>query len=148
MSSVSSRTSRGPAVLVGECGGPVLPVGAEVMLGLSLSRLASWMTPVCFGSRALSNSGICDRWRRGLVFRGQVPPGLSSKCSRSARVIKPTSFWKERLCQHSFSTCIDCIVSQWYDIRYHWYAWKSIDIDSVVRAKVGLKLELTRSGER
>lgn len=122
VSSVSSGTSRSSAVLAGECGGAMLPVGTEVMMGLSLSRLASWMTPLCSGSSALSSSVICERWRRGWGVRGWVPPGLSSKCRRSARVIQPASFRKEKLCEHPSSNCIDCIVSQGHDVRYHRYA--------------------------
>lgn len=92
VSMVSLGTSRGSAVLAGEGGGAMLPVGAEVMVGLSLPRLASWMTPVWSGSSAFNSSVICERQRRVWGVWGWVPHGLSRKCRRSARVIQPASF--------------------------------------------------------
>lgn len=99
VSSVSSGTPWGSAVLA-----------VLVMLGLSLSRRDSWMTPVCSGSSTLSSSVTCDGGARGWV-----PPALSSKCRRSALVIQPASFWTGKLCEHSSN----CIVSQEHGVRYY-----------------------------
>lgn len=112
---VPSGMPRCSAVLSCIGGFAVLPVRAEVMQGLSLSRLASRMNPVCSGSSTLNSSVICEHRRRCWGIRGWVPSCLFNKCRKSARVMPLQPFpsrKKEVLWAFQFSLSRCCFFTR------------------------------------